>query len=439
MATKPSVSTEWATNFTTAGASGNPNKSEPTTAFKEFGQPEALPVDRQSLNYELNALDQWKEYFEAKTDELSLSSTANRAGLIEIATAVETNAGTDGTRAVTPINLKGKLQSIGWDNAGTTTARNLSNLVTTGSFSFAGTDPDSPVTGLSGNVIVVRGTGNQQVIQIAILSQNTRSFKRRSLDGGSTWADWVEDYTTKTLLSATETSKGIAEIANTTEALGITDNSKIMTPFKVFQSYASFGLGNVRGRNTTDWNTATLNGFYESNLTSGQVNVPTNEVAGWQGFVSALNSENIRQIVFKSGSQSYDVYMRWGDSTPLTWGPWIKLITEDNIAAYIPNQVNWEKKSIANLSVNTKNLLDLDTITSFNLPALNTVSDNDFITVRPTVSSLSAGAFQFTINSNGTDILRTRDLDKNVQTDTALTVDFITEITFIKVNGAWEY
>ena len=111
MATKPLVSTEWATQVTTAGASGNINKDEPTQAFKDFGQPEASPVDRQSLNYELNALDQWRAYFETTTDELTAGATTTVKGLVELATAAELDVGTDTSRVVPVKTLSDKLKT----------------------------------------------------------------------------------------------------------------------------------------------------------------------------------------------------------------------------------------------------------------------------------------------------------------------------------------
>ena len=69
MATKPTTSTEWAVQFTTDGGSGNPNKQVPTTTFKNFGQPEAIPTDRQGFNYILNSLHLWRVYFEEMTDD----------------------------------------------------------------------------------------------------------------------------------------------------------------------------------------------------------------------------------------------------------------------------------------------------------------------------------------------------------------------------------
>jgi hypothetical protein len=71
MATKPIVSTEWATDFTTAGTSGNPNKTDPPTNIKDFGAAEAFPTARQHINYDLNALDQWKVYFDLSIDEIN--------------------------------------------------------------------------------------------------------------------------------------------------------------------------------------------------------------------------------------------------------------------------------------------------------------------------------------------------------------------------------
>lgn len=82
MATKPIVDTSWASQITTDGTSGNLNKQEPTTAFKNFGQPESQPVDRQSLNFELDALDQWRVYLEAVTDEIL--TVTNGLGVYQI-------------------------------------------------------------------------------------------------------------------------------------------------------------------------------------------------------------------------------------------------------------------------------------------------------------------------------------------------------------------
>ena len=111
MATKPLVSTEWATQVTTAGGSGNINKDEPTQAFKDFGQPEASPVDRQSLNYELNALDQWRTYFEQATDELNTGATTTVKGLVELATPAELETGNDLFRVVPVKTLSDKLKT----------------------------------------------------------------------------------------------------------------------------------------------------------------------------------------------------------------------------------------------------------------------------------------------------------------------------------------
>ena len=111
MATKPLVSTEWATQVTTAGGSGNINKDEPTQAFKDFGQPEASPVDRQSLNYELNALDQWRAYFEVATDDLQKEATTTVKGLVELATPAELETGNDLFRVVPVKTLSDKLKT----------------------------------------------------------------------------------------------------------------------------------------------------------------------------------------------------------------------------------------------------------------------------------------------------------------------------------------
>lgn len=72
----------------------------------------------------------------------------------------------------------------------------------------------------------------------------------------------------------------------------------------------------------TDWNNALANGAFYS--LTGAANVPK-AAAGWQGFVSVLNSENIRQIVWSADGPSVEMYSRCGDGTTLVWGAWVSL------------------------------------------------------------------------------------------------------------------
>ena len=62
--TRPIESTAWATQSTTAGPSGNPNKTIPEAPVRDFGQAEGLPIPRQEINYILNANHVWKEYLD---------------------------------------------------------------------------------------------------------------------------------------------------------------------------------------------------------------------------------------------------------------------------------------------------------------------------------------------------------------------------------------
>ncbi len=72
----------------------------------------------------------------------------------------------------------------------------------------------------------------------------------------------------------------------------------------------------------TDWNSALTNGAFYS--LSGAANVPKN-AAGWQGFVSVLNAENVRQMVWSADGPAVEIYSRCGDGTPLVWGAWVSL------------------------------------------------------------------------------------------------------------------
>jgi hypothetical protein len=92
MTTKPSADLQWATDDVTTGVSGNPNKLEPFD-FKSEGQQEDQPVPRQYLNFQFNAIREWKDYLEGITDSLLASSGAalqrslNLSDLTDIATA----------------------------------------------------------------------------------------------------------------------------------------------------------------------------------------------------------------------------------------------------------------------------------------------------------------------------------------------------------------
>lgn len=94
---KPIYDLQWATDDVTTGVSGNPNKLEPFD-FKSEGQQEDQPVPRQYLNFQFDAIRQWKDYLEDVTDSLLASSGAalqrslNLSDLTDISVA-RTNLG----------------------------------------------------------------------------------------------------------------------------------------------------------------------------------------------------------------------------------------------------------------------------------------------------------------------------------------------------------
>ena len=63
MATKPTVSTEWATQDVANGNNSTNNKVESTASHKAFGITFPEPPGRNHLNYWMNAGDQWFTYF----------------------------------------------------------------------------------------------------------------------------------------------------------------------------------------------------------------------------------------------------------------------------------------------------------------------------------------------------------------------------------------
>ena len=90
--TKPSVTTEWATQFTNAGGSGNPNKTEPPQNIKDFGAAEAFPTARQSINYVLDANHQWVNYFDLSIDDIYSTIGGVGTWTVETAALINTTA-----------------------------------------------------------------------------------------------------------------------------------------------------------------------------------------------------------------------------------------------------------------------------------------------------------------------------------------------------------
>mgnify|MGYP000592654079 CR=1 FL=1 len=527
MATKPTVSTEWATQFTNAGSSGNPNKDEPTQAFKDFGQPEALPVDRQSLNYELNALDQWRRYFEEKTDDLSRPATTTIQGLVELATNAESQVGTDTSRVITPSSMSHKLETLGLgteDLVDNYAGNDANTLPYTGRFFLVNAQNVPSAGNWFIDYAFTNGTNFSTGIQYAIQAGTTqRIYFRRSIS--SVWQPWLELYHTGNNIDARQYGIGINEqdkdndtvvgtqifrsrtdqgatlptgissahtlymqrtedgqasqlivedsgalpndpymgfrvrgngtgwgdffevlhtgsisrvAASQAQAEAGKSNDVVMTPNRTRQAYTQWGLGSEASNDVTDWNNAVRNGFYRSVGANRYINSPDNSASGWQGIVSSLDSNSKRQLVWRGGGDgNYQMWTR--ERFQGSWTPWIQLITEQNIGAYIPNQVTWEKRTSASLPINSKNFLDIDTVSTFTLPELSLANDMDFVTIRPSTSNKTPANFTFTINCFAGDSMRTRDLDKNIVSDTTLTVDLMTEITFIKNGGFWEY
>lgn len=106
---KPNVSTQWAENLVTEGASGNPNRQEPSSDFKLTGQPEAEPTDRQSLNYRLYAGHKRMEYFDQTLDTVLSDITNIETAIAEI--DLEKNA-------ITKADFFARVEQRKRDNAG---------------------------------------------------------------------------------------------------------------------------------------------------------------------------------------------------------------------------------------------------------------------------------------------------------------------------------
>lgn len=99
------------------------------------------------------------------------------------------------------------------------------------------------------------------------------------------------------------------DVATTAEAIAGTSN-KLPDTVGVKAAINATGIGSSSAKGTTDWNTAITNGPFKSELSVGQTNSPDDSRAGWQGYVTALNASNVKQLVWLSGSNNLEIYTR---------------------------------------------------------------------------------------------------------------------------------
>lgn len=144
------------------------------------------------------------------------------AGIVELANATETQAGADGTRAVTPAGLASLTATL--------TRAGLVELATAAE-TQTGTDPDRAVTPatLAARTATETRTG---VVELATPAEvitgtdTTRAVTSAGLVGRT----------------ATETRTGIARIATTAEAVARASDTVIMTPAKVGAMFSGANL-----------------------------------------------------------------------------------------------------------------------------------------------------------------------------------------------------
>lgn len=88
---KPLRYPRWATLSDTGTVEGLPNKQEPTTQWKDYGQPEYGKVPRQYLNDTLALNNEWLEYLDEQVDDLlSFSSDVGKTNVISAVSATLT-------------------------------------------------------------------------------------------------------------------------------------------------------------------------------------------------------------------------------------------------------------------------------------------------------------------------------------------------------------
>lgn len=216
------------------------------------------------------------------------AASTSVAGIVELATNLETQDGTDTTRAVTSAGLTSKIQPTTYN---TTAAR----IMATGAFGLGSTYSDAPLlatdingaqltgsgiyrytsstTGKPGfgsgfgsldhRAVTMDGGGNYAT-QLAIdYASNNIGFRR--LSGSSGWQPWNEIYHTGNLVQATEAANGIAAVATQTLTNAGVNDTAFVTPKKLRFGFQFLAAANGylvfptwMGGFIIQWGTATI-------------------------------------------------------------------------------------------------------------------------------------------------------------------------------------
>jgi hypothetical protein len=149
------------------------------------------------------------------------------AGKIEIATSGETSAGTDNTRAITPLRLAEQLDPIRTD---------IDNLQSTLTIQYTKdtyadlTGPFLTSMGIGESVFVIDATGDPDIPDTPVTWAIYRKFSAGNVIGVNVFRI-AEQSNGVTIKNATETEAGIAKLADKTAMDNLVNNTKIVTPF----------------------------------------------------------------------------------------------------------------------------------------------------------------------------------------------------------------
>ncbi len=140
---------------------------------------------------------------------LSLNAATGKVNMPLGAVVTGSLTGTAVTQSVSDTTA-GRLLKVGDGGWLTTTPATvaLNSAIVSGTYSYASTDPNAP-SAAGGALLVMHHGTSTYVVQVAHVGSGWRRFTRTSVDNGTTWSAWREDYNRSNIVGVVSQSAGV--------------------------------------------------------------------------------------------------------------------------------------------------------------------------------------------------------------------------------------